>query len=202
MTVLSKRISLEAMLLFPTRSTEFDEFFKESNCRQGVCFAFSIFFLKGIPINPSDGLCRTSLIKLQNRHQKSVTSSHHYLEPHDLSRYDIRFIDRIDFSTRDLGAVTSHFQQWVTSNKDLPTKTIVSISATSSNGIEKHFLPLVFIPQKNKWEVGDTAFRLAGDHTVVRYEINRHDLEDYLNWQTSKVVRSHSFRKISIIQIA
>lgn len=201
MTVLPRRTSLQAGLLFPPKSSEFNDCFIDSNYSGGVCFSFAIFFLQGHPINPRDDDWKSKLMMLQSRHRASVAAKSIYLKPNDFRLYKFSFEKKLDITSIDIPTITSILNQWATENNDQVTKTIVAISASTPMGDVKHFLPLAYIPTTATWEVGDTSFSLGTDGSVIRYEILNARLEAYLNWQIGDIVRDNPIRKITLIHL-
>jgi len=189
MSVFYRRISGAPSVIFPIRNSDFQSVFKDSLCAQGVCFAFSILFLKNEHLDMSDARCREGLIVLQRGHEAAIENHKKLLTEGDLISYGLRFVAKSTFETLDIPAITQGLNEWVLSNNESRTRVLLSMSIQDADGdVRKHFSPLMFDPHKNQWEVGDTTFALDKENTVVRGVMPATSLDLYLSWQIQYVV--------------
>ncbi len=185
---------------FPTRSAEFPLFFRESGAVQGVCFSFSLFFLQELEINPSQPRCREALLTLQALHTDAVVHDRCLLRAKALRTYGLTFLkkescDKIYKTTQDdwrgeLSFLKSNMEKWVSDNGDSPTRVLLAISTTANGFVSKHFSPLMFVPSKAAWEVGDTSFPLNREGIVCRYTIASAALSDYMSRQMTDLLHA------------
>jgi hypothetical protein len=189
MSAFYRRIAAAPSVIFPIRNRDFDNAFKESRCAQGVCFAFSVLFLKDEHLDISDAGCRESLIVLQQAHEEAVKTERNLLTQQDLAAYGLRFVAKYQLETLDIPTIKQTLDHWVCSNNDGPTRVLLSTAIRAVDGsIRKHFSPLMFDPKKNQWEVGDTTFALDAVHGVARNTLPPTSLALYLGWQIQYVV--------------
>ena len=184
----------------------FERYFHESLCPQGVCFAFAVFFLKETPTQTSQTSCRDSLIRLQLAHEASVRDLKELLTKDHREAWNIRFLKKESFGGFDAQAIEIKvlLDEWRYSNKTKNTCIILSLPFLRFDGsCIKHFVPLLFVPQKNVWEVGDTTFALDADGKVLRYQIPDADVMDYVAWQVDYGCRLHngSLRDMQFLHI-
>lgn len=189
MSAFYRRISGSPAVTFPIRNSDFETLFKESPYSQGVCFAFSVLFLKNETLNLFDVGCRERLIGLQQAHEDSVKTESTILTKQNLVLYGLRFVAKCHFESLDIPMIKQTLEQWVGLNKNNYTRVLLSISIhTKDDGVRKHFMPLMFDFKNNKWEVGDTTFALDDAKRVARSALPPMFLELYLRWQSQYVL--------------